>query len=322
MAHFNTPTISHQEGQQPDIRRPGPDEQRAALAVLLTGKANPKDPAVDHFIAFSRQHGMSLDGLWAAYNKQIPVTSSLTIPGRGRTAVLFISPIARARLIAQAARMIRTVVNALDSTETCLIQALLEPTQRLEQQMLKEAGFTDLARLVYMRHPLGVLKSPRDPDSPPNWAGEPLTVYHWSEEHRERFQRAILASYEDTLDCPGLVGVRQIQDIVEGHMAVGKFEPSWWTAYYHQDKPVGVLLLNPLIDRPDLELVYLGLSPAYRGHGLASALMNAALTRARAERFAGMLLALDESNAPAEKLYKSLGFRATGRKTAMIDTLK
>ena len=105
-------------------------------------------------------------------------------------------------------------------------------------------------------------------------------------------------------------------------MAVGRFEPDGWTAYYLDDQPVGVLLLNPFADRAELELVYLGLSPRFRGGGLARLWMNQALARGKAQHYTGMLLAVDELNTPAVRLYQGLGFRPTGRKAAMICPLK
>jgi mycothiol synthase len=322
MAHINTPTISRDEQQGPQVRRPSPEEHRTALAVLLTGKPSAGDPAVDHFISFSDQHGMSLDGLWALFDGQTPIYSALIIPGMGRTAVLFTSPIIKNEGVAQAGSMIRVALASQDAQKVHLVQALLEPVQRLERKALAEAGFSYLAKLVYMRHPLAKSGPACESVEALNWEGQPLTALAWQEDRQDRFREAILASYEDTLDCPELVGVRRIEDIVEGHMAVGRFDPSWWTALYLQDEPVGVLLLNPFVDRRELELVYLGLSPKFRGGGLAGRLMNAALARAKAERFTGMLLAVDEHNAPAMRLYQGLGFRPTGRKAAMICTLK
>ena len=103
---------------------------------------------------------------------------------------------------------------------------------------------------------------------------------------------------------------------------MGRFEPKLWSAYYRDDQPVAVLLLNRLIDRAELELVYLGLSPAFRGKGLGKRLMQHALSLARAHNDTGIHLAVDQQNAPAMQLYKGLGFRATGRKVAMIYILK
>lgn len=331
MAHITTPPIDLSAGGGPVIRRPSEAERRSALAVLLTGRADPSQAAVDHFLAFTSEHQMPLDGLWAAYDGPTPVHSSLIIPGAGRTAVLFISPVPNERAIQQAGRLYRVVIDQQSPEAVRLIQVLLEPAQARERQALRQAGFTQLASLIYMRRSCygemkGVGAGPRNggdtADGPITVAGKPLTRYPWGEAHADRFAEAIDASYEKTLDCPGLVGVRDIEDIIAGHRAVGRFEPTLWSAYFEGEAPAAVLLLNPLVDRRELELVYLGLTPAYRGMGLATTLMRRAFASAKALHYTGIHLAVDQDNAPAMGLYQSLGFRATGRKTAMIYVLK
>jgi mycothiol synthase len=329
MAHINTPPIDRPDNNPDRYRRPNAEQRRSALAVLLTGRPTPNHPAVDHFIAFAHQQGLSLDGLWAAYDNQTPVYTSLIIPGIGHTAVLFVSPVQNTQHIPLAADLIRTVVSSQDPDEIRLIQVLLEPTQKREEQALTHAGFTTLASLMYMRRSSMDTAPPNHPDwaspdvtAPIECDGKALSVVTWHEYHHDIFARAIETSYLDTHDCPGLVGIRRIDDIIAGHKAVGRFDPGLWSAYYLDDQPAAVLLLNRMIDRTELELVYLGLSPAFRGKGLASRLMQHALSLARVHNDTGIHLAVDQENGPAMKLYKRLGFRATGRKLAMIYVLK
>ncbi len=325
MAHISSPPIGSARDDGPSFRRPRLDERRTALAVLLTGRPSPADPAVDHFQDFARQQGLSLDGLWAAYADQVPACASLIIPGTGRTAVLFSSPIPATQRIKLSSDLARAVLAELDPGEACLIQSLLDPAQHREEQALAMAGFDRLATLIYMRRScLGVNPEPSagGAGDPIECDGKALTVLPWRDDLHDTFGQAIQASYEDTLDCPGLVGVRHIDDIIAGHRAVGRFDPALWSALYVGDRPAGVLLLNPLVDRSELELVYLGLAPAFRCKGLAARLMRRALAVARARGDAGIHLAVDQANTPAVKLYQHLGFRATARKLAMIYVLK
>lgn len=325
MAHISSPSIESVWDDGTRFRQPDKDERRTALAVLLTGRPTPADPAVDHFQEFAHGQGLSLEGLWAAYSNQVPVSSSLIIPGVGRTAVLFISPIAASQRIKLSSDLIRAVLTGMDPEGVCLVQSLLDPAQHREEQALTLAGFERLASLIYMRRScLGVSAGKAEPagDDSIQCDGKPLTVVPWRDDLHDTFGRAIEASYEQTLDCPGLVGVRRIEDIIAGHRAVGRFDPALWSAFYCGDQPAGVLLLNPLMDRRELELVYLGLAPAFRGKGLATSLMRRALFTARVRGDSGVHLAVDQANAPAMKLYQHLGFRATARKLAMIYVLK
>jgi mycothiol synthase len=329
MALINTPPINPQPDDPPQIRQPDPSERRTALAVLLTGRPTPDDPAVDHFIQFTQQQGMSLEGLWALYRGQSPVSTVLIILTAGRAAVVFTTPITTRHRVQDTAELLATAIQAQNTTELCLIQSLLEPTQRHERDALTHAGFTRLASLVYMRcncHPQTASPSSSasasdSPQAPIEFDSSPLTTFTWQEDRFQAFADAISASYQDTLDCPGLVGLRRIEDIIAGHRAVGRFDPRLWSAFYLNDQPAGVMLLNPLADQPELELVYLGIAPPFRNKGLASRLMRRAISLAHANNFAGIHLAVDEDNTPAMKLYKGLNFRTTARKVAMIYTL-
>lgn len=329
MAHFSTPTVNPGPGDRPCIRRPKPEEHTTALAVLLTGRPTPSHPAVDHFIHFAHHQGFSLEGLWAAYTDQTPDCAALIIPGVGRTAVMFVSPSPDVRQIRVMTELIQNVLQRQDPDRLRLIQVLLEPAQKREQQALEQAGFSSLASLVYMRRSSLARHNLMDADPAATGLtdtiacdGRVLKAMSWRDDDYDAFALAIETSYLNTLDCPDLVGVRDLDDIIAGHKAVGQFEPDLWTVYYQDDQPAAVLLLNPLIDRMELELVYLGLAPAFRGKGLARRLMQRALATARARDKTGIHLAVDERNQPAMKLYQGLGFRATGRKLAMIYVLK
>jgi len=67
-----------------------------------------------------------------------------------------------------------------------------------------------------------------------------------------------------------------------------------------------------------VELVYLGLVPEARGRGLGRRLLEhgLALLKGRSER--AVVLAVDERNTPAMKLYREAGFRPSLRRVAFI----
>ncbi|GAB4192068.1 MAG: hypothetical protein Kow00105_06110 [Phycisphaeraceae bacterium] len=323
MAHISSTSLSPPQDMGLNLRQPLEHEQRTALGLLLTGRPAPSDPAVGHFLDFVRAQGLSLNGLWTAFRETTPIVSALLIPGAGRTAVLFLSPVSSTDRAQALTALVCHIVDQTSAEDIRLIQSLLDPHQTLIQQALVDAGFIRLANLIYMRRSsLGREIVATHPDQPIASGGRVLKEYHWDESRRDLFARSIEASYIDTQDCPGLVGIRQIDDIIAGHMAVGRFDPALWTTWYADDEPAGVLLLNPMAERRELELVYLGLSPAFRGQGLGKALMYFALSRAKQLGFTGIHLAVDDANTPALRLYQHIGFRATGSKLAMIGVLK
>ena len=303
-------------------RAPG-DQQRLALAVLLTGLPREEDPAVDQFLQFAREQTLDLGDLWLARHDRRPVAAALLVTGPGSAAMLFHSPIRTRADIDHHAQLLRTVCQPRETSKLRLIQSLLDPHQRLERQALESASFEALAVLVYMQRAAQPAEGsrPDQPPSPLDPRDPAIQTLHYTAARRDLFARAIQASYEQTLDCPRLLGVRSMDDIIDGHMATGEFNPRLWHVFVKDDEPVGVMLLASLPAKQAVELVYLGVSLPWRGRGLARRMMTLALDVAARAGASSMLLAVDEQNTPALRLYRSLAFRPTARKTAMIRTI-
>jgi len=322
IAHRPNPTDPAEPG--PVARPVPPDRRRPALGLLMTGRAEGQDPAVRQFLGFARDHQLELDAFYAVYDHGgpeagRPIACALAVPGAGRTAMLFTNPLARhadGRSLAAAAR---AAIGALDPARVRLVQSLTDPPQKAERAALHAAGLSDLAELVYLQRYVERGRRPAALVEP--GSGRPLKVVHWSEPVRPRFERAILHSYEGTLDCPGLLGLRQIDDIIAGHRATGRFDPGLWSVYELDGEPIAVLLLAPVPAREAYELVYLGVVPAYRGHGLGAVLVRHALAGVAARGGGRLHLAVDAANRPAVKLYERHGFRTNAHKVAMIFAL-
>jgi ribosomal protein S18 acetylase RimI-like enzyme len=99
-------------------------------------------------------------------------------------------------------------------------------------------------------------------------------------------------------------------EIVAGHRAQGKFSPDWWWLAYVGARPAGVLMLSEMVDGTTWELAYLGVVPEQRNHGLARSLLSRAMHELRDTPALHLVLAVDERNHPARRLYQSLGFVA------------
>ena len=161
--------------------------------------------------------------------------------------------------------------------------------------MFASAGFAPMAELHYMVLPVKAGQPP--PPLPPGLAWQT-----YSPANHALFARAILATYQDSLDCPALNGLREIDDIILGHQASGQFEPQLWFVLVEQSPavadelpggmarggpgdatgdatstvtsgaasaaeptPLGVVLVSPSPRSESAELVYLGITPAARG---------------------------------------------------------
>ena len=285
--------------------------RRTTIALLLTGRNRPEDPAVADFLRQSSQEGIDLEGLWLASLDDRPIAAALLVPCAGRTGAVFLGPLANEAAVEPAGDLLAAMVDQADQDRIRIVQALLDPQQQQrESRAFAHAGFERLAHLLYMEHSAPAEESPL-------LLPEGYDSIPWSEQARPQFEEAILASYQQTLDCPGLLGLRPIEDIIEGHMSAGKFQPPLWRCIRRAGEPVGAMLLNPLPQREAMELVYLGLAPAVRGQKLSRRLMEHGLGLCRRYGARSMVLAVDEANTPAVGLYQKLGFRGTARKLAL-----
>ncbi len=254
--------------------------------------------------------------------------------------MLFLSPLERPAQIPPAAALTRAAIAAAPVRGLALVQALLAPDEELKSRSLTEGGMTRLAELLYLHHPgTGTTHA----DSPPELAdpmapnglirprskaadARGLDRFHgvpWSAHTAPAFASVIEASYEDTRDCAGLHGLRDIRDVVAGHRATGIFHPGLWTMWSDAQGPLAVLLMaeaapsgqHPPGALPGTELVYLGVAPRGRGQGLGGALVRYALAAARPFG-GGVSLAVDRDNPAARRLYRHAGFTPTTRRIA------
>src|SRR5205823_11076464 len=96
------------------------------------------------------------------------------------------------------------------------------------------------------------------------------------------FELTLLETYQGTLDCPEVNGVRTIAQIIEGHASQGAHDPGRWWLALAGDRPVGVLLLTELLEWNAWDLSYVGVVPEARRRGVGRELVCKALFEARA----------------------------------------
>lgn len=294
------------------------DESRRRDAIAcLVARGGPRSEAhADRFIAFAATQRIDLDAMWAALDPGGLIEATvLAVPNPGRTAMLFASHPPLGELIPRVAAVIDRACTDLRDLPVDLAQVLLEPAERRDRAAYLSADFTELAMLGYMERSLRRL-----PEAPPPPPGITIEVF---DETRVDDVRGILdRSYENTLDCPGLFGLRRTADILEGHRATGEHDPNLWFLLIDRGVAEGVLLFNPSASDRSIELVYLGLAAAVRGRGLGRWLLQSGLSRLRGRPETTVKLAVDEANAPALALYRAAGFRRTQRRVALVRPIR
>ena len=137
-----------------------------------------------------------------------------------------------------------------------------------------------------------------------------------------QFRRVLQATYHGSLDMPELEGIRSLDDVIAGHRATGRFDPSLWLLGTIEKEPesAAVILLSEVTDRNAWEVAYLGLTPTARGRGLALASLEHAwaLASTKVDR---LELAVDFRNKPAVRLYEAAGFRTHDRRAVHLAKL-
>ena len=239
----------------------------------------------------------------------------LWVPSPGRTAMLFAPPLSD---FPEAAASTQAALSAgmedARAADVVLVQAMMEPADTAGKSVFSAAGLVPLATLTYMER--------RPPVHPPAYslpADVALAAYEAGT--HAQLAEAILSSYQQTLDCPAMSGMRDVNDVIEGHKAVGRFDPQLWSVILRHGKPVGCLLMSEIPARHALELVYLGLCPEARGLGLGRIMMQRVLAIASRRHFDVATLAVDAANAPAVRLYRRCGYASVAQRLAMIRQL-
>jgi ribosomal protein S18 acetylase RimI-like enzyme len=199
--------------------------------------------------------------------------------------------------------LVRHAADWLRGRGAKLGQALLTPAEAPLAPPLERNGFAHVTSLWYMRHdlklPYALVRAP-----------ERLAYRSYRDGDPDVFHRTLLRTYEDTLDCPEVNGVRDLAEVLEGHRAQGPYDPGRWWLALDGDQPVGVLVLSAVPEWEAWDVAYVGVVPEARGRGWGRELMHRALRAAHASEATHLTLSVDARNRPAWRLYLALGFEA------------
>lgn len=335
MAQVSRPSSDMLELPGPgDVVRVPARSVSAAIARLLG--VQPGDPAIGRFRQTAKTEGTDLSLMWSIPDPAAGPLGEvcLVVPGTGRTAMYFVSSDGLTpERTARRGRLVRGVVEfmragcdnegaiAPHAQHAVLGQALLEPEQHAAAQGLVAGGFQRLADLAYLKRDLPRKAHAAQGAWPPGVDVVPLDRLPIGEGDRLVAQ-AMHRSYVGTLDCPALCAMRSVDDVLDSHRAVGVFDPRLWFVVLHGGRAEGCMLLSAVPSSSTVELVYLGLGPGLRRHGLGRSLLAFALSvlSARGERT--IACAVDTNNVPALALYESMRFRTFAQRVALVCPLR
>jgi ribosomal protein S18 acetylase RimI-like enzyme len=306
------------------LAAPGPALVPALSLVLSTATRLATDREVGDFIRISAERNIDLSTLTAIEDAGRIMWALLPIDTPGGTLQL-LSPnyLFDVAQVAPAGRLIDTLCLQYARRGGKLAQVLIDPASAAVRTLYQSLAFQEMAELRYLQSPI---RRPRiDPVLPPDYHFETYTPATHA-----LFAQAIRESYAQSLDCPTLNGLRDIEDVIHGHQAAGVsgggFDASLWRVLIHRpstgpETPCGVLLLARTDPAEAMELVYIGLAPSARRKGFGKLLVQQALAAAHADHRTRLTLAVDSRNQPALSLYYSQGFQNIGVKVALIRNL-
>lgn len=300
-----------------DCRRALSHEVEPALRLLLCSSSGlATDEQVLDFIALAKDRAISLNELWLAHRNGTILWTLLPVLSPGRTMLLFTpGRITRHTPFDAVEQLLDEMTRHYTAQDVHLAQFLIDPADRTIHALYEKCGFSLLAELLYLQRSLR-----RPAAAPP--LPEGFSLINYSPETHQAFAQAITRSYQQSLDCPALNGIRHIDDVIAGHQATGEFDPSLWFLLQERGEPLAVLLLSPSVQPRTLELVYLGLAVQARGRGLGDLMMNLALATVSDHACETLSLAVDSRNSPAMNLYYRHGMTRVASRLAMIRDLR
>jgi len=194
-----------------------------------------------------------------------------------------------------------------------MVQALLPRDVGEDAELLVATGFGHVSDLLYL-----VCLAEEFPTTRPctDLQFEPYAAHLHA-----RFAKLVEATYERSLDCPAVNGVRNVDDVLLGYRSTGYFDPERWFVVRHRSEDIGCLILTDYPEHATWELIYLGLLPTARGRGWGvESVRHAQWLCGKSVRIR-LIAAVDASNEPALQIYAAAGFQSWDRTSAYIRVL-
>ena len=207
--------------------------------------------------------------------------------------------------------LVTECVKLLEDNRLYFLQALIEPEAKLKRDLIQRAGFRYITRLLYTQRAVNSSQPQERQAVKIDWIG-------YSPETHDAFAQVLLATYEDSADCPELSGLRPIEAIIASHKAAGLFDPALWEMAVIDGTPAACLLLAPHVFGDLMEIVYLGVVRTYRRQGLGDALLRRALKQSREQGSRDITAVVDERNMAARQLYARFAFKPTAEREAYL----
>lgn len=289
-----------------------PSDRRPAALRLLFSNLSPsaRIDQADRLAESVTDRDDPFAGLFWAVRDNEPVAACWAQLQPGRSGMLWPPQVTDEADEAVAGRLLAMATEFFARSRPSIAQALLDQSHGPVAESLISAGYrhlTDLEYLVCMMRPRAEANSQQR-----------LEYELYSHANHQRFCEILKRTYQGSLDCPEMDGLRCIEDVVEGYRKTGVFHPSRWMLLRSDGVDMGVMILADHPQNDQWELVYLGLTPEARGRGFGREATAFAARLALGARRRQMVLAVDSRNRPARALYEHVGFIEWDRRCVFL----
>jgi len=286
---------------------PRPWRARALKQLAAAGDQKALAELVAAIESASGQPEAAWAGLLIAPGPGGPQAATWVQPLAGNTAQLW-PPLNDARF---APALLRAAAGWAAAQGLSIVQAVIDTADETTGALLNENGFPALADLLYLSAPA----APHSRRASYDAGKEPVSFEAVGPLPSSRLIDLMKLIEDHSLDCPGLQGVLAPTQAIEGFRRQGQFVPEHWCVVRYGGQDAGALLLTMHPEIGCWELLYMGVVPRWRGHGLGERIIDEALLRTSTAGANLLLLSVDANNLPARRLYERAGFQVYAKRT-------
>lgn len=249
---------------------------------------------------------------------ELPTAAVLAESLPGRAAVVMTPQFEASLTGDEQDRLAKDLLLALDhvlQAEYVLLSQALTPDRANEAtSWFLAAGYRFAGDMLYLGAELSELGKRKIPGIPI----EQLELRPHSPADFDRWIPLIERTYEKTLDCPAVDGMRPTSDVLLGYRDIGQPRDDWWFIASHAGQDIGCLLLADHRPAKHAELVYMGLIPEARGRGWGVHLALQAQHLAATSGAEHLVLSVDAANMPALRHYQAAGFHFWEQRSIVV----
>jgi mycothiol synthase len=292
----------------PRIVPVAPEDKPAALKLVFAF-LDPKerDEQIDGILFTPFSGANPTNGLLGAYREEKLVGAIYAHLQPGRAAQVWLPRLLPGEPADTAVQLLLASNAQLHAGDVELAQMLFTEISEPDEELLLRGGYAYLTDLLYL-----ACLPDEFPTTEPQSSS--LAFLPYEPAHRELLKKLVDATYRDSLDCPRLNDVRDLDNIVQGYQSSGVFRPELWSIVQCDGHDAGCLLLTDHPEYDNVELAYMGVTPAMRGRGFGIEVARFAQWQTRCLGRARLVLAVDAANRPAIDMYSAVGFQAWDRR--------